>query len=59
MEKKSKKNDFRFFVGLGLIIFLVLINSFVKEIPWFIVAIPALIMGVDLSPLVEYFKSRK
>lgn len=60
-EKKSKiqvptKIDTRFVVGLFLIIFLVLINSYVKDIPWFLVAIPAFFMGFDVTELVREWR---
>lgn len=54
-EKKyiKKAIDYRFITGLVLIIFLVLVNSFVKEIPLFIVAIPSLLMGLDVEGLIR------
>lgn len=52
-EQIKKAIDYRFITGFVLIIFLVLVNSFVREIPWFIVAIPSLLMGLDIEGLIR------
>lgn len=57
--KENKNANTRFYIGLGLIVFLVLINSFVKDIPMHLVAIPALIMGVDWRPWIEYLLAKR
>jgi len=58
-DKDKKVLDMRFLIGLGLIIFLVLINSYVKDIPWFIVAIPSMLMGLDISAIIEAIRGKK
>ena len=58
-EKETKKGfkvDGKFLVGFFLIVFLVLINSYVKDIPWHIVAIPALLMGIDVGSIISAFR---
>jgi hypothetical protein len=58
MKKEPKKIDQRFLMGLAVLVFLVLVNSFVKDIPWFIVAIPSLIMGVDMESIIKAVKGK-
>lgn len=59
-EKDTPKQiDLRFIIGLGLIVFLVLINSYVKDIPWFIVAIPSLLMGLDVEAIIRAVRGKK
>lgn len=57
-KKQVKKPDVRFWAGFALIIFLVLANSYGAPIPWYLVAIPALIMGVDLESIVKSFRGK-
>jgi hypothetical protein len=59
-EKKSKQEiGVRYWTGLALIVFLVLMNSFVKDIPVSLIAIPAILMGVDLTAIIKLFSNKK
>jgi len=55
-EKKSEGIDARFLLGLVLIVFLVLVHTLVSEIPLYLIAVPALLMNVDLKSLVDLVK---
>lgn len=57
-QKENKKPDYRFWTGLGLIIFLVVFNSYVKDIPVHIIAIPAILMGIDIPSILDYLKKK-
>jgi len=58
-ENKKKPIDLRFIAGFILIIFLVVIHTTVGEIPLYLIAIPALIMGVDISAIIEAWRGKK
>jgi len=62
-DKNEKKNDRsldgRFIAGLALTVFLVIVHTTLGEIPIYLVAIPALIMGVDISAIIEAWRGKK
>lgn len=57
MSDDKRKTDTKFWVGLAILIFLVLMNSFVAEVPLGLVVVPAIMMGVNIKDVVEFIKA--
>lgn len=63
-NEKKEITDFEFrrlqlIFGFVLIIFMVLIHAFVKELPVWLMMIPGLLMGVDKSFFNGFMNNRK
>lgn len=60
MSEPNKKQsvDLRFIMGFVLIIFLVLVHTTIGEIPLYLIAVPTLIMGVDISAIIKAWRGK-
>lgn len=56
-NREPKPIDLRFVLGFILIVFLALVHTLIGEIPLYLIAIPTIIMGVDLSAIVEAWRN--
>lgn len=57
MENKNyRETDARFWAGFGLFILMLGLHVFVKEIPLYLLAVPGLLMRIELSFITDKLK---